>query len=45
MAELCETLTIEEMIAWAAYAEIEHEEYKKRQEETQRVSALKGKRR
>ena len=33
------------MIGWAAYAEIEHEEYKTRQEETQRVSALKGKRR
>ena len=33
------------MIAWAAYAEIENEEYEKRQEETQRVSALKGKRR
>ena len=45
MAELCETLTIEEMIAWAAYAEIESEEYEKRQEQTQRVSALKGNRR
>ena len=33
------------MIAWAAYAEIEHEEYEKRQEQAQRVSALKGKRR
>ena len=33
------------MIAWAAYAEIENEEYKKRHEETQRVSALRAKRR
>ena len=45
VAELCETLTVEEMIAWAAYAEIESEEYEKRQEQAQRVSALKGKRR
>ena len=33
------------MIAWAAYTEIENEEYEKRQEQAQRVSALKGKRR
>ena len=33
------------MIAWAAYAEIENEEYEKRQDQAQRVSALKGKRR
>ena len=45
VAELCETLTIEEMIGWAAYNEIENEEYKKQQEQAQRNSALKGKRR
>ena len=45
MAELCETLTIEEMIGWAAYNEIENEEYKKQQEQAQRSSALKGRRR
>jgi len=45
VAELCETLTIEEMIGWAAYAEIEHEEYKKQQEQAQRTNALRGKRR
>ena len=33
------------MIGWAAFAELESEEYEKRQEQTQRVSALKGKRR
>jgi len=33
------------MIGWAAYAEIEHEELKKQQQEAQRSSALKGKRR
>tara|TARA_Y100000401_G_scaffold46671_1_gene35863 strand:+ start:82 stop:198 length:117 start_codon:yes stop_codon:yes gene_type:complete len=38
-------LTVEEMIGWAAYAEIEHEEFKKQQEQAQRSSALKGKRR
>ena len=45
VAELCETLTIEEMIGWAAYAEIEHEEYKKQQEQAQKSNALRGKRR
>ena len=45
MAELCETLTIEEMIAWAAYAEIESEEYEKQKEQAQRSSALRGKKR
>ena len=33
------------MIGWAAFAEIELEEMKKQQEQAQRVSALKGKRR
>ena len=31
------------MIGWAAYAEIEHEELKKQQEQAQRSSALNGK--
>ena len=33
------------MIAWAAYAEIESEEYEKRQEQAQKTNALRGKRR
>ena len=33
------------MIAWAAYAEIEHEEYKKQQEQAQKTNALRSKRR
>ena len=33
------------MIGWAAYAEIEHEEYKKQQEPAQKTNALRGKRR
>ena len=33
------------MIAWAAFSEIENEEYEKQKEQAQRVSALKGKRR
>ena len=45
VAELCETLTIEEMIGWAAYNELENEEYKKQQEQAQRSSALRGKKR
>jgi len=42
---LCETLTVEEMIGWAAYAEIEHDEYEKQKEQAQRNSAIKGRRR
>ena len=45
VAELCETLTIEEMIGWAAFAQIENEEFEKQKEQAQRSSALKGKRR
>jgi len=33
------------MIGWAAYNELENEEYKKQQEQAQRSSALKRKRR
>ena len=45
VAELCDTLTIEEMIGWAAYAELENEEYEKQKEQAQRSSALRGKKR
>ena len=45
VAELSETLTIEEMIGWAAYAEIEHEDFERQQEQAQRNSALKGRKR
>ena len=45
VAELCDTLTIEEMIGWSAYAEIENEEYEKQKEQAQRSSALRGKKR
>ena len=43
--ELCQILTVEEMIGWAAYAEIEHDEMKKQQEQAQKTNALRGKRR
>jgi len=33
------------MIGWVAYNEIEHEEYKKQQEQAQKTNALRGKRR
>ena len=33
------------MIGWAAYNEIENEEYEKQREQAQRNSALRGKRR
>ena len=45
VAELCETLTVEEMIGWAAFAQIENEEFEKQREQAQRSSAIKGKRR
>ena len=45
VAELSETLTVEEMIGWAAFSEIEHEEFEKQQEQAQRSSALKGRKR
>ena len=40
-----QTLTLEEMIGWAAFAELEDEEYKKQQEVAQRSSALRGRKR
>jgi len=36
---------MEEMIGWASYAELEHEEYEKQKEQAQRSSALRGKKR
>ena len=33
------------MMGWAAFAEIEHEEFKKQQEQAQKASALRGKKR
>jgi hypothetical protein len=33
------------MIGWAAYAEIEHENFEKQRQEAQRSSALRGKKR
>ena len=45
VSELCNKLTVEEMIGWAAYAEMETEEYKKQQEQAQKTNALRGKRR
>lgn len=33
------------MIGWAAYAEIEHENFEKLRQEAQRSSALKGRKR
>lgn len=33
------------MVGWAAYAEIEHDEYEKQREQAQKNSALRGKKR
>ena len=44
VAELSQSLTVEEMMGWAAFAEIENENFEKQKEQAQRNSALKGKR-
>ena len=41
---MSDTLTVEELIGWAAYLEIESENFEKQRQESQRSSALKGKR-
>ena len=38
--ELCKTLTVEEMIGWAAFYELKYEEEKKQQVQTQRRSVI-----
>jgi len=45
VAELSESLTVEEMMGWAAFAEIENENFEKQKEQAQRTSALKGRKR
>tara|TARA_R100000278_G_scaffold2965_1_gene5629 strand:- start:3525 stop:3641 length:117 start_codon:yes stop_codon:yes gene_type:complete len=38
-------LTIEELTGWIAYNELEREEYERQRDQTQRSSAIKGKKR
>ena len=40
VSELCETLTLEEMIGWDAFYDIRNEEQKKEQDKTQRRSVI-----
>ena len=40
VSELCQTLTLEEMIGWAAFYDIRNEEQKKEQDQTQRRCVL-----
>ena len=40
VSELCQTLTIEEMIGWAAFYDIRNEEQKKEQDKIQRRSVI-----
>ena len=40
VSELCETLTLEEMIGWAAFYDIRNEEQKKEQDKIQRRSVV-----
>tara|TARA_R100000231_G_scaffold37584_1_gene32964 strand:+ start:324 stop:485 length:162 start_codon:yes stop_codon:yes gene_type:complete len=45
VAELSQSLTVEEMMGWAAFAEIENENFEKQKEQAQRNSALRGRKR
>ena len=40
VSELCQTLTLEEMIGWAAFYDIRNEDQKKEQDKTQRRSVI-----
>ncbi len=40
VSELCQTLTLEEMIGWAAFYDLRNEEQKKEQDKTQRRSVI-----
>ena len=40
VSELCQTLTLEEMIGWAAFYDIRNEEQRKEQDKTQRRSVI-----
>ena len=40
VSELCKTLTLEEMIGWAAFYDIRNEEQKKEQDRIQRRSVI-----
>ena len=40
VSELCQILTLEEMIGWAAFYDIRNEEQKKEQDKTQRRSVI-----
>tara|TARA_A100001391_G_C5060570_1_gene275928 strand:+ start:251 stop:379 length:129 start_codon:yes stop_codon:yes gene_type:complete len=42
---LCQSLTYEELLGWFAFAQLEQEEFKKDQQQAQRNSALKGRKR
>ena len=45
VAELSQSLTVEEMMGWAAFGEIENENFEKQKEQAQRNSALRGRKR
>ena len=40
VSELCETLTLDEMIGWAAFYDIRNEQQKKEQDKIQRRSVI-----
>ena len=43
--ELCKELTVEELLGWIAYNDLEREDYEKQRDQTQRSSALRTKKR
>ena len=40
--ELCKELTVEELLGWVAYNELEREDYEKQKEQAQTSNALRG---
>ena len=43
--ELCKELSVEELLGWMAYSELESEEYEKQREQAQKSNALRVKKR
>ena len=43
--ELCKELTVEELVGWVAYNDLEREDLERQKDQTQRISALKPKKR
>ena len=45
VSELCEELTVEELLGWIAFNDLEREDLERQKDQTQRASALRTKKR